>query len=103
MMMMRVMKRGLEEDEDEDGEEESEESVLKERRAFDEGESWSSWSWVGSGVGFVEVNADKGLEPMFDGVVLSDFAGSSEVLVMGVWKRKREKQVVKVEEKEKEG
>lgn len=40
--------------------------MLKERRAFDEGESsWSSWSWVEIGAGIVEVNADKGLEPMF--------------------------------------
>jgi len=64
-----MMKRALREEEDEEGEEEWEESVLKERSAFEEGESWSSWSWVGSGVGFVEVNADKGLEPMLDEVV----------------------------------
>lgn len=87
MVMIRVMKRALEEeeDEDEDGEEEWEESVLKERRAFDEGESWSSWSWVGSGVGFVEVNAEKGLEAMLDVVLSSIFS----VSVMEFWKRKR--------------
>jgi len=76
---MRVMKRALWEEED--GVEEQE-SVLKERRHFDEGESWSSWSWVGIGVGFVEVNADKGLEPMLVFYVLMLLV-SSEVVVKG--------------------
>lgn len=69
VMRIREIKRGLwEEDDDEEeeeGQEEEEESVLKERRAVvddDIGGSVSSWSWVGIGVGFVEVNADKGSE-----------------------------------------
>ena len=63
VIRIREMKRGLllEEEEEEDREEES---VLKERRAVEEGESWSSSSWVGNGVGFVEVNADRGSEPI---------------------------------------
>ncbi|WVZ08825.1 hypothetical protein V8G54_022171 [Vigna mungo] len=67
--------RGLWEEEDENGEEEYEEPMLNERRAFDEG--------------FVEVNADMGLEPMFDVVFLSNFGCSSELLVMEIWKIKK--------------
>lgn len=59
VMMMREMKRVLWEEGDCDDDEEEEESVLKERRAFVESESCSSWSSFGIGVGFVEVNADR--------------------------------------------
>lgn len=88
--MMREMKRVLWEEEGDC--DDDEESVLKERRALVEGESCSSWSWVGIGVGFVEVNADKGSEPMFVfafGVVFNVVAGSSQVVVMDHGKREK--------------